>query len=191
MGCCSSVEVPSNRPDIDLIIEFNTVTANSDCKEAVDQISRKYSQLSGRSIDKVEHRGITINQLLFIQDEIKARCVLEGWRDKDGNLLTPERVNLYDIKYRIIIAGTAQYKCSYVELVATGDQIPLWFVSHWWGETVFAMIKCLIRHAKDRGLSWDTPYWICVSDVMYSVIAAYKYNLITVYTLATLTLCYA
>ena len=191
MGCCSSVEVPSNRPDIDLINEFNTVTANISCKEAVDQISWKYSRLSCRSIDKVEHRGITINQLLFIQDEIKARCVLEGWTDKDGNLLTPERVNLYDIKYRIIIAGTAQYKCSYVELVATGDQIPSWFVSHWWGETVFAMIKCLIRHAKDRGLSWDTPYWICVSDVMYSVIAAYKYNLITVYTLAILTLCYA
>jgi hypothetical protein len=96
-------------------------------------INEKYSQLSGRSIDKVEHRGITINQLLFIQDEIKARCVKEGWRDKDGNLLTPERVNLYDIKYKIIIDRTSVLQCSYVELVAIADQFPEWFVSHWWG----------------------------------------------------------
>ena len=61
---------------------------------------------------------------------------------------------------------TAAWQCSDVELVAIADQFPEWFVSHWWGEPVFAFIKCLIRHAKDRGLSWDTPYWICVSDVM-------------------------
>ena len=125
-----------------------------------------YSRLPSCTIEKVEHRGITINQLLFIQDEIKARCVLEGWTDKDGNLLTPERVNLYDIKYKIIMDRTSALQCSYVELVAIADQFPEWFVSHWWGEPVFAFIKCLIRHAKDRGLSWDTPYWICVSDVM-------------------------
>ena len=122
-----------------------------------------YSRLPSCTIDKVEHRGITINQLLFIQEEIKARCVLEGWRDKDGNLLTPERVNLYDINYKIIMDRTSALQCSYVELVALGEQIPLWFVSHWWGEPVFAFIKCLKRHAKDRGLSWDTPYWISVS----------------------------
>ncbi len=125
-----------------------------------------YSRLPSCTIEKVERRGITINQLQFIYDEIEARCVVEGWRDKDGNLLTPERVNLYDIKYKIIIDRTSALQCSYVELVAIGDQIAKWFVSHWWGEPVFAMIKCLIRHAEDRGLSWDTPYWICVSDVM-------------------------
>ena len=130
------------------------------------KINGKYKNFKGCSIDKVEHRGITINQLLFIQEEIKARCVLEGWRDIDGNLLTPERVNLYDIKYKIIMDRTSALQCSYVELVAIADQIPEWFVSHWWGESVFAFIKCLKRHAKDRGLSWDTPYWICVSDVM-------------------------
>ena len=143
------------------------VVNNITKKKEVRKINGKYKNFKSCSIDKVEHRGITINQLLFIQDEIKARCVLEGWRDKDDNLLTPERVNLYDIKYKIIIDRTsAKQKCSYVELVAIADQFPEWFVSHWWGEPVFAFIKCLIRHAKDRGVSWDTPYWICVSDVM-------------------------
>jgi len=75
------------------------------------------------------------------------------------------RVNLYDIKY-MIMDRTSALQCSYVELVVIADQFPEWIVSHWWGESVFAFIKCLIRHAEDRGLSWDTPYWICVSDVM-------------------------
>ena len=146
---------------ISATIVFQVVYYTKDRK-----INGQYKNFKGCSIDKVEHRGITINQLLFIQDEIKARCVLEGWTDKDGNLLTPERVNLYDIKYKIIMNRTSALQCSYVELVAIAEQFPEWFVSHWWGESVFAFIKCLIRHAKDRGLSWDTPYWICVSDVM-------------------------
>ena len=144
----------------------NNIASLNEKKNVIRKINGEYKNFKGCSIDKVEHRGITINQLLFIQDEIKARCVLEGWRDKDGNLLTPERVNLYDIKYKIIMDRTSALQCSYVELVAIADQFPEWFVSHWWGESVFAFIKCLIRHAKDRGLSWDTPYWICVSDVM-------------------------
>ena len=155
MGCSRSIACSND--DNDLMIDLRLTLV---------KINEKYSKLSGRSIDKVEHRGITINQLLFIQDEIKARCVKEGWRDKDGNLLTPERVNLYDIKYKIIMDRTAALQCSYVELVAKAEQVPEWFVSHGWGEPVFSFIKCLIRHAKDRGLSWDTPYWICVSDVM-------------------------
>ena len=126
-----------------------------------------YSRLPSCTIEKVEHRGITINQLQFIYDEIEARCVVEGWKDDlTMKLLTPAEVNLYHIKEKIIKMRTAALQCSYVELVAIGKQIAEWFVSHWWGEPVFAFIKCLKRHAKDRGLSWDTPYWICVSDVM-------------------------
>jgi hypothetical protein len=150
---------------ISATIVFQVVN-NITKKNEVDRMNGRYKNFKGCSIEKVQHRGITINQLLFIQDEIKARCVLEGWTDKDGNLLTPERVNLYDIKYKIIMDRTSALQCSYVELVAIADQFPEWFVSHWWGEPVFAFIKCLIRHAKDHGLSWDTPYWICVSDAM-------------------------
>jgi hypothetical protein len=76
----------------------------------------------------------------------------------------------------MIMDRTSALQCSYVELVVIADQFPEWFVSHWWGESVFAFIKCLIRHAEDRGLSWDTPYWICVSDVMMMMMMSiYKY----------------
>jgi len=109
-----------------------------------------YSRLLSCTIEKVEYRGITINQLQFIYDEIEARCVVEGWRDKDGNLLTPERVNLYDIKYKIIMDRTSALQCSYVELVAIGKQIAKWFVSHWWGEPLLSFIKCLkLGHSVD------------------------------------------
>ena len=151
---------------ISATIVFQVVNNITKKNEVHKIMNEKYKNFKGYSIEKVEHRGITINQLLFIKDEIKARCVLEGWRDEDGNLLTPERVNLYYIKEKIIEMRTKALQCSYVELVAIADQIPEWFVSHWWGEPVFAFIKCLIRHAKDRGVNWDTPYWICVSDVM-------------------------
>jgi len=106
MGCSRSVAYSND--DNDLIIDLRLTLV---------KINEKYSQLSGRSIEKLVHRGITINQLLFIQDEFKARCVLEGWTDKDGNLLTPERVNLYDIKYKIIMDRISGLQCSYVESI--------------------------------------------------------------------------
>lgn len=34
-------------------------------------------------------------------------------------------------------------------------------MSHWWGEPVLSMIKCLKRNALDRGLDHDSPFWIC------------------------------
>ena len=81
-----------------------------------NNIDQQYSKYLSCSIKKVEYRGITINQLLFLYDEIKIRCVKENWKDYKGNLLTPEKVNLYDIKETIIKFRTAKYQCSYVEL---------------------------------------------------------------------------
>jgi hypothetical protein len=48
-----------------------------------------------------------------------------------------------------------------VELIAFGEQVPLYFVSHWWGEPVLDFVKCLEQHAVDRGLGVDSPYWVC------------------------------
>ena len=100
-----------------------------------------YSRLPSCTIEKVEHRGITIDQLQFIYDEIEARCVVEGWKDDlvTMKILTPAEVNLYHIKEKIIKMRTAALQCSYMELVALGKQIAEWFVSHWWGEPVFAL----------------------------------------------------
>lgn len=54
-------------------------------------------------------------------------------------------------------------KCSYVETIAKGQQIPSWFVSHLWGESVFDFVKCVKQYAEDHdnySLD-DVHYWIC------------------------------
>jgi hypothetical protein len=127
-------------------------------------VESNYQSMRGCSIPEVELRGISIKQLRTVYAEIEARCVVEGWTDKDGQLLTPETFNLYDIKDRIIMKRTESKQCSYVELIATGPQKPTRFVSHWWGEPVIAMIRCLEQHCEDHRLSKETTYyWICVS----------------------------
>ena len=120
--------------------------------------------MRGCSIPEVELRGISIKQLRALYAEIEARCIVEGWTDKDGQSLTPELCNLYDIKDLIIMKQTESQQCSYVELIATGPQKPTRFVSHSWGEPVIAMIRCLDQHCEDHRLSEETTYyWICVS----------------------------
>jgi hypothetical protein len=48
-----------------------------------------------------------------------------------------------------------------VELVANGPQMPMWFVSHWWGQVVAESVQCLAQHSQDRNLGEDVNYWIC------------------------------
>ena len=50
---------------------------------------------------------------------------------------------------------------SLVELVATAEQLPLYFVSHWWGEPVVDFVKCLDQHSTDRKLGANGAYWVC------------------------------
>ncbi len=127
-------------------------------------IESNYHRMRGCSIPEVELRGISIKQLRAVYAEIEARCVVEEWTSYDGKLLTPQLCNLYDIKDRIIMKRTESQQCSYVELIATGPQKPTRFLSHWWGEPVIAMIRCLDQHCEDHELSQETSYyWICVS----------------------------
>ena len=133
-------------------------------------VESNYQSMGGCSIHEVELRGISIKQLRAVYAEIEARCVVEGWMSYDGQLLTPEKCNLYDIHIRIIKTRTFRKQCSYVELIATGPQKPTRFVSHWWGEPVIAMIRCLEQQCEDLKLSEETTYyWICVSTVQFYI----------------------
>ena len=53
--------------------------------------------------------------------------------------------------------------CSYVELVATeaSAQRPRWFVSHAWKEPILHFAACLRKHLLVRGLTMESPYWVC------------------------------
>ena len=89
---------------------------------------------------------------------IERRCVAERWTDVNGELLTPERVTLYDANRYVILPATEKLGCSFVELVASGPQKPTWFVSHWWGEPIVLFLRCIETHAEDHGLDEDAPF---------------------------------
>ena len=108
----------------------------------------------GCVIPLTERRAITINQLYDVWDKVT------DWSDKDIRWPTAEVANLYNLCELLIKPETSTLGCSYVETVATGEQVPVWFVSHWWGEPVQAFVACVGQHAIDHGLCPGTPYWV-------------------------------
>lgn len=114
----------------------------------------------------------------------------ESWSgkrpDADGKFhdakLALQDVNLYDCCKYVITPATAVHRCSFVELMASAEQPPHYFVSHvravgpnshpfasilsptdeheleslpfwqWWGEAIVDFLKCIQRHSHVRGL---------------------------------------
>ena len=118
-------------------------------------------QRGGCTIAETAKRAITGAQLQRVCSHISRRCKPEGWADKSGQQRTPGTVTLYDAARFVIKPATYVKQCSLVELIAFGEQVPLYFVSHWWGESVLDFVKCLKQHAVDRGLGDHGPYWVC------------------------------
>jgi len=125
----------------------------------------------------VELRGITLRQLRAIKANVERRCEKEGWTDQEGNLLTPEKVTLYDVDKYITIPYTEESKSSFVETLPStaGTQRPRFFVSHFWGEKYFHTMDCIEQMSEDfkmnkeddddkkgGGMTEDTPIWIDV-----------------------------
>eukprot|EP00403_Amphidinium_massartii_P048006 CAMPEP_0178466008 /NCGR_PEP_ID=MMETSP0689_2-20121128/51666_1 /TAXON_ID=160604 /ORGANISM="Amphidinium massartii, Strain CS-259" /LENGTH=811 /DNA_ID=CAMNT_0020092987 /DNA_START=134 /DNA_END=2566 /DNA_ORIENTATION=+ len=62
-----------------------------------------------QKINKVEHRAITVNDLLGLWTMIKVDCESQGWKSQgeDSQHLHPSRVNLHDLNYNFILPATA------------------------------------------------------------------------------------
>jgi hypothetical protein len=122
----------------------------------------------------------TLRQLLTIEANVERRCEKEEWKDWKGTLLTPEKVNMYDVNKYIIKPYTKESKSSFVETLPStaGTQPPRFFVSHTWGETFFHTMDCIEQMVRDfslnetnflylqhdrkgGGMTEDTPIWIC------------------------------
>ena len=52
----------------------------------------------------------------------------------------------------VIYPATLPDRCSVVELMASGEQPPDFFVSHYWAEPILEFFKCLLEHSWARGL---------------------------------------
>lgn len=118
-------------------------------------------------IAKTERRGITLKQLTRILDYACSRC--HSWHDRaptqysntSGWALSMRCLNLYHINDWIIKPATKEKQCAFVEMLAAVDQIPEWFVSHWWGERIVDFVTSLRAHAGARCLTDATPLWVC------------------------------
>ena len=84
----------------------------------------------------------------------------ERWLGKrpqgpDGELVEVEvkfnEVNLYDLDKYVIRPATEEKQCAMVELMASGEQPPDFFVSHFWAEPILEFFKCLLEHSWARG----------------------------------------
>jgi len=85
-------------------------------------------------------------------------------------------VSLYDANKYVIKYFTKETQESFVTCLPStaGPQIPRWFISHWWGESVSGFIQCLKQFIKDfdrnyddkderrgGGMTANTPIWVC------------------------------
>ena len=61
-------------------------------------------------------------------------------------------INLYDCNKYVISPATAAQQCSMVELMASEEQPPDYFVSHFWAEAILDFLNCLLQHSWARGL---------------------------------------
>uniref|UniRef100_A0A6S8A2X7 Uncharacterized protein n=1 Tax=Aplanochytrium stocchinoi TaxID=215587 RepID=A0A6S8A2X7_9STRA len=141
--------------------ENRVIEAKAKEDQATKCFKNVCGKVSGKKVTGAEHRAITLKELLQVKQMVDERCEKEKWVSFLGEKLTPEKVNLYDVNKYIILPVTVKRQCSFVEMVATGPRQPKWFVSHWWGEPIYAFIRCVQQHAEDHKLGEDTPYWIC------------------------------
>ena len=81
-----------------------------------------------------------------------------GGPNKDVPITSVEEVTLYACNTYVILPATAEKECSMVELMASEEQPPHYFVSHWWGEPIVDFLRCLRRHAEARRLEYKGGY---------------------------------
>lgn len=125
-----------------------------------------YSQRRA-TVRKTHRRAMRLQQLLdlggFIESVLQAVDVKDPNPNPEFNVgrITWENVNLYHINDLFVMPLTEADKCSFMEMVATKPQDPLWFISHWWGTSFKDSLAMLRFHAKTRKLKKSSSYWMC------------------------------
>lgn len=113
---------------------------------------------------KLEDRAITLPQLQSLWEYVEGHCEAQGWTsskpEAEDGALCKDTIDFYDVQHWVVKPATRMQQCSYVELVATGAQRPLWFAAHAWGCPLCEFQRCLRQHQEDRMLPNDAAYWI-------------------------------
>jgi len=127
------------------------------------QLAKNTVVQDGVEIPKVELRAMKLSELQAVRAIIISKCIEDKWISSyDKRKLRPEEVNLYDLNQSLILPLTERRNCAFKELFTTGDSLPTYYVSHWWGEPVLDFIRCCEYHAERHGFSPDeAQYWVC------------------------------
>jgi len=119
--------------------------------------------------------GITLRQLDGVWANVERRCEEEHWKNRNGKHLTPQTVNLHDVKKYVVMPFTEQTRQSFVAtLPSTGTyQIPRIFVSASFNLPIRELIACLAAFINDfhtnfsaehnrrgGGMTENTPVWL-------------------------------
>jgi hypothetical protein len=98
----------------------------------------------GFKIDRVEMRGITLQQLEDLLTEVE------------------DNVTFHHIMENIIIPRTKEKKCSYIETIAMSEQKATWCVVFSLDQSFKDIVTVLKQHSKDRQLKSTDCYWMHV-----------------------------
>lgn len=145
---------------------LNGVDVGSTTADGVGKRSPK-----GCKIDRVEMRGITIDQLECLLTEVEVKCKKGEMKckKKDTEELLPvyavDKVTLHDIRENIIIPQTKGKQCSYIETIATSEQKTTWCVVFRLDQTFKDIVTVLKQHSKDRQLKSTDCYWMHVRRI--------------------------
>ena len=134
----------------------------SELKRGVLKSGARLPASAGAIIRDHAARGISLPQLRAVYKHAAKHCAIEGWQDFYGKPITPTSFTHYDLCSRVICPATRIHQCSYVELVASGPQRPLWMVVHGWGEPAADFLHSVEQHSSDRALTENAFYYALV-----------------------------
>jgi hypothetical protein len=134
-------------------------------------------------IDRVEMRGITLQQLEHLLAEVKDKCMNREMTSDTGESLLVDDVTFHHIRENIIIPRTrGKNPCSYIETITTSEQKTTWCVVFSLDQSFKDIVTVLKQHSKDRQLKSNDYYWmhVRVDDYIFfslflSVITLIKY----------------
>lgn len=151
---------------------MSRLAVNSSVNTSVDEVADSGTIISlvdgdsshlnnqGCKIDRVEMRGITIQQLQDIFDDVKKMC-------ENHESLSIDNITIDQFKEELILKQTMNRKCSYVELKARCEQKTTWCVVYRPSQSFKEIFTVLKQHSIDRELDPTDSYWIHVRIYMH------------------------
>jgi len=163
---CKIFEV-DERTDFFSVCKKNAGQAFSSLRDKVISelvpFKKKYPRrlTSSESPIPLEHRGITMTQLCDFSALAESIITSRIQSGNTKNMTKWESTTLEELSTRYIVPLIRPHQCSFVELVTSSPQVPVWFVSHWMGGSFTKFMKVVTFHNNCRKTSEDDPpYWI-------------------------------